>query len=333
MFGESGYEVVYELFVNRKRVRLVRKLVGKDVYRLISRMSGCDQPLRNAGDFRLMDPGFKRCCQCQERHRLLRTDVELGRFRQYALKRVRSFCPVLLALRSILWRRWSATAIDGIVSLSTVPLRLVTVIASSCCSRLSWNSLFAWSAVCLPLNGFEAGFTLFHSNSYLSGGVQMIGNLLLGEYIGRIYTEMKQRPLYIISPSIGKLLFRKKILIESGDRMGQPFEFVRSLSSSAMLITPLLVPEMASRLFPSWISSSVALRLTLALLCGYFRLPLFSIQDVNCALVLSKLSLIIFWFWFWVILAIFCDPTSTIHSFQYHTSSLLPIQTSLEAIY
>ena len=192
----SGFEVIYGVRESREGESGFKLWTARLFYKVISRMSDVVIP-ENAGDFRLMDrKALDALLSMPERHRLLRAMSSWVGFRQYALKYSRS--ARFAGSTKYPLKKMVSLALDGIVSFSTVPLRLVTGVGflAAC---LACVGIFYSVAVRLFTHEWVRGwFTLFIAILFM-GGVQMISLGVLGEYIGRIYTEMKQRPLYIVS--------------------------------------------------------------------------------------------------------------------------------------
>ena len=192
----AGYEVVYGVRESREGESGFKLWTAKLFYRLISRMSDVTIP-ENAGDFRLMDrKPLDALLSMPERHRLLRAMSSWVGFRQYALSYNRS--ARFAGSTKYPLRKMVSLALDGIVSFSTVPLRMVSLVGF-------FAAFLACAGICYSIGvrlftheWVRGWFTLFIAILFM-GGVQMISLGVLGEYIGRIYTEMKQRPLYIIS--------------------------------------------------------------------------------------------------------------------------------------
>ena len=87
-------------------------------------------------------------------------------------------------------------ALDAVTSFSTVPLRLASHLGFIC--SLLALGLFGWVAINYLIGNTIAGWTSLASIVLLIGGVQLLVLGIFGEYLGRMYMEMKQRPLYII---------------------------------------------------------------------------------------------------------------------------------------
>jgi dolichol-phosphate mannosyltransferase len=99
------------------------------------------------------------------------------------------------------FRRLVRYALDGIFSFSYLPLRLLTY-AGLIVSTLGFALGFFFIAKrLLGIETASTGFTTLVSLVTFLGGVQLIGIGILGEYLGRIYDEVKQRPIYLVKPT------------------------------------------------------------------------------------------------------------------------------------
>jgi len=98
------------------------------------------------------------------------------------------------------FRKMLEFAIDGLTSFSAVPLRICSM-ASLFVSILALLRLL-WSIVVKIIGGAISGWTSTVAPLYLLGGVQLLFLGIVGEYIGKIYTEVKKRPRYIIQETI-----------------------------------------------------------------------------------------------------------------------------------
>lgn len=197
----SGFEVVYGVRSKREGESGFKLWTAAIFYRIISRLSDVKIP-EDAGDFRLMDRrAVNGMLAMPERQRLLRAMSSWIGFRQSPLNYERA--ARFAGTTKYPLRKMINLALDGIVSFSTVPLRLVTI-----CGFLAAAASFAGILYSVAVRLFthewvRGWFTLFIGILFL-GALQMISLGIVGEYIGRIYTEVKQRPLYLI----GELLQR-----------------------------------------------------------------------------------------------------------------------------
>ena len=160
-----------------------------------------DKIPENAGDFRLLDRKVVETIRrLPERNRFMKGLFAWAGFKQTAVEydRVERESGTT---KFNYWKLWTL-ALDGITSASTVPLRIWSYVGALV-------ALFA-----LGYAGFIAARTLIYGISvpgYASimvsvlflGGVQLISLGVLGEYVGRILTETKQRPLYVVRDSVG----------------------------------------------------------------------------------------------------------------------------------
>lgn len=192
---KEGYEVVYARRSERKGESWLKKWTAALFYRTLRTLTEVDIPL-DTGDFRLID---RRVCDAMQRihekNRFVRGLVSWVGFRQTAIEYVReerfageSKYPLKKMLR---------LSLDGIISFSYKPLRLATYLGF----MISFPS-FLYLLLCLAQK--------LVTNTTVSGGVLLMACLLLlngfilivlgiqGEYIGRIYDESKDRPLYLL---------------------------------------------------------------------------------------------------------------------------------------
>jgi dolichol-phosphate mannosyltransferase len=192
---EEGYEVVYAVRTSREGETLFKKATAHLFYRLIRRWTTVDIPV-DAGDFRVMGPRATAAFRTlRERHRFVRGLASWVGFRQAAVPYARparrhgeTKFPVRKMLRF---------ALDAVTSFSYVPLQLGTWLGFAV-------SLFAFLYIlvvlALKLLGInERGWTTLMGWMLLLGGVQLMLIGVLGEYLGRIYDEVKGRPLYIVA--------------------------------------------------------------------------------------------------------------------------------------
>lgn len=196
----SGYDVVYGTRVARAGERALRLVVTRWFYRLLNRLSDVPIPL-DTGDFRLIAREVVNALRAMpERDRFVRGMVSWVGFRQTAVqyRRAARFAgeshysiPKLLRL-----------AIDGILSFSTKPLK-ISVTAGLISASLALLGILYALIVRLFTNVWVQGWAAMMIAILFTGGVQLISLGILGEYVGRIYNEIKRRPLYIVRESCG----------------------------------------------------------------------------------------------------------------------------------
>ena len=192
----QGYQVVYGVRDTRAGETWFKLWTARAFYRLINKLSDVSIPL-DTGDFRLLDRlAVKALLRMPERHRLLRGMSSWIGFRQIGLKyhREERFAgETKYPLKKML-----KLAVDGIVSFSTLPLRMVTVFGFAA-AALAFFGIFYSLGVRLFTHSWVRGWAMSFIGMLFMSGVQLISLGILGEYVARIYTESKQRPLFLLS--------------------------------------------------------------------------------------------------------------------------------------
>lgn len=191
----EGYQVVYGVRDSREGETGFKLATAKLFYRIINSLSEVEIPL-DTGDFRLID----RCIvdafeQMGERHRLLRGMASWIGYNQIGLRyqRHRRFA----GHTKYPLKRMLSLALDGIVSFSTVPLRLVTFLGFFSATLAIIGIIYSF-IVRLFTKTWVEGWALSFIGMLFLGGMQMLCIGILGEYVGRIYTESKKRPLFLL---------------------------------------------------------------------------------------------------------------------------------------
>ncbi|MBV8581682.1 MAG: glycosyltransferase family 2 protein [Candidatus Eremiobacteraeota bacterium] len=196
----EGYDVVYATRRRRAGESRFKLLTAAVFYRTIRRLTNVSIPV-DTGDFRLMSRRVVVALRdSRERHRFIRGLVSWVGYKQTGIEydRAERFSGESKYPVSKMFR----FAIDGITAFSEIPLRLAT-----------WFG-FVVSAVAFVVGLIEIGirvFTGYNLPGYTStifailflGGVQLITIGILGEYVGRIYDEIKGRPLYLVAENVG----------------------------------------------------------------------------------------------------------------------------------
>jgi polyisoprenyl-phosphate glycosyltransferase len=196
----EGNHVVYGIRIDREGESKFKLWTAKVFYRLINRLSDTKMPL-DAGDFRLLDRQVIEVLKAMpERARYLRGMVSWAGFRQTSVsyeRAARHAGETKYPLRKMI-----RFAMDGITSFSLVPLKMAI-----------WTGFIAiWIAVAGIVVAildrlFEKGLTRGWASLFVAilfmGGIQLVSLGIIGEYLGRIYTEVKRRPLYAVQEQLG----------------------------------------------------------------------------------------------------------------------------------
>ncbi len=196
---EEGYDIVYGVRENRKNEGRLRRFLSKKFYEFYNLISEQKAPY-NAADFRLMDRKVVNAVlRIREKHLFMK-----GIFNWVGYKS----CPILYnhADRAAgnskfnFWKLWNL-ALDGITGSSTLPLRIWTYLGGGIAFISFVIALFFLIKTILwgdPVQGFPTLVILL----LFFGGIQLIALGIMGEYIGRIMIEVKNRPLYIVDELI-----------------------------------------------------------------------------------------------------------------------------------
>lgn len=203
----EGFDVVYGQRNSRDGETAFKLLTAKAFYRFINLLSEVPLPL-DAGDFRLIDRRAADALRLmRERHRMIRAMNSWVGFRQTALpyEREKRFAGV----SKYPLRKMILLALDGVVSFSVVPLRVVTLVGV-CLFLLSLLGIVYALISRLMTDMWVPGWTLLFISSLLIGGLQLVFLGIIGEYVGRIYGEAKQRPLFLVMEVLGTDQFRRR---------------------------------------------------------------------------------------------------------------------------
>ena len=191
----QGHDDVYGTRLEREGEGWLKRATAHAFYRVMGRLSKTPIPA-DTGDFRLLSPrALAALGQLRERHRFMK-----GLFGWVGFNSVS--VPYHRAPRSAgrtkfsFWRLWNL-ALEGVTSFSTAPLRLATYLG-----LLTAMVAFGYGCVVVAKALFWGdpvqGWPTMMSVILFLGGVQLIALGLIGEYLGRLYEESKQRPLYLV---------------------------------------------------------------------------------------------------------------------------------------
>ncbi len=196
----AGAEVVYGVRRNRESDSLPKRLTADLYYRAHNWLSS-DKIPEHAGDFRLLDRKVVDVIKrMPERNRFMKGLFAWSGFKQDSVEYDRVEREVGTS-KFRYWKLWTL-ALDGITSSSTVPLRVWSYIGGVV-------ALFAFAyAIFLMIHTFVSGVDTPGYASMMTailffGGLQLISLGVLGEYVGRILTETKARPIYVVRETIG----------------------------------------------------------------------------------------------------------------------------------
>lgn len=196
----EGFEVVYGTRTERAGESAFKRSTARCFYRLLNQLSDVPIPL-DTGDFRLISRKVADTLRAMpERDRFVRGMVSWAGFRQTALAYKREARYAGASKYPL--RKMVRFAVDGILSFSTKPLRM-SVTLGMICALLALLGIGYALFLRLFTNIWVEGWTALMIAVLLIGGVQLMSVGILGEYIGRIYNEMKNRPLYVVDEYLG----------------------------------------------------------------------------------------------------------------------------------
>lgn len=199
-YWEQGYQVVYGVRKHRQGDSFVKKLTAHWFYRVLNFFSETAIP-KDTGDFRLIDRKVIDSLKTvKDKNRFMKGIFAWVGFNQIGIDYVRK--PRLYGTSKFKFFKLISLAIEGITSFSTRPLRLASY-SGFLISTLSILYGIYIAIRSIILGADVPGYPSLIVVILFLGGVQLISIGLLGEYIGKIYNESKDRPLYIVNESKG----------------------------------------------------------------------------------------------------------------------------------
>jgi len=192
---EEGADVAYARRNHREGESWIKKATAFAFYRVIQRVGRVKIP-KDTGDFRLMNRrAVKALGTLREQHRFMKGLFAWVGFRQKAVPydRDRRFAG---ETKWNYWRLWNF-ALEGVTSFTTAPLKVATYLGAFVAF---WAFVYAFWVIYKtlvfgePIRGYPSLMVVI----LFLGGVQLIALGLIGEYVGRMFDEAKQRPLYIL---------------------------------------------------------------------------------------------------------------------------------------
>jgi dolichol-phosphate mannosyltransferase len=198
----KGYDVVHGTRRNRGRESRIKAITARLFYFLIRSISEVDV-ISNTGDFRLLSRRvITHLAMLRETHRFIRGLVPWVGFPQTQIVYDRD--DRIAGSTHYSFRKMIMLAFDGIASMSVIPLRIaymLSLILFAIFFAYIMYTLYKYFILGIPL---IPGWTSLMSAITIFGTIQMILFGIFGEYIGRIYEQTKERPLYIISEIMRK---------------------------------------------------------------------------------------------------------------------------------
>lgn len=200
---QEGYEVVYAIRSERKGESWFKLLTAKLFYRIIYRITDVEIPL-DTGDFRLMDRKVVDALkQMTERHRFIRGMTSWVGFKQTGVYYTRE--ERYAGETKYPFRRMFKFALDAVTSFSFFPLQLAMYLGFTIAALSGFGAV---GVIVARLFGNPNNQPFFGQATTLVmvlflGGVQLISLGIIGEYLGRIYDQVKGRPMYIVNEATG----------------------------------------------------------------------------------------------------------------------------------
>lgn len=197
---KEGYDIVYTIREENKDCRWLKRSASRLFCWLMNKLSKINLP-KGAADFRLLSrPVIQNLKNFKERARFMRGIISWIGYRQIGISYIAESRRSGFSNYSFL--RLLRLAINSITSFSSIPLYVSTFLGIFIASV---SFIYAAYAVYIKLftNRFVPGWASILISVLFIGGTQLIAIGILGEYLAKIYDEVKQRPLYIVEETKG----------------------------------------------------------------------------------------------------------------------------------
>lgn len=198
----EGYDVVYGWRTSRPNDSIAKRWSAAGFYRVFNRVAHTQIP-ENAGDFRLIDRRVVDVIRrLPERNRFMKGLFAWVGFRSIAVPYER---PRRAAGKTSFnhWRLWNF-ALDGLVSFSSLPLHLWTYVGFSvAATAFLYGSFIVLRTLVLGID--VPGYASLITIMLFLGGIQLVSIGVLGEYLSRVFTEVKGRPVYLVDTIHGRV--------------------------------------------------------------------------------------------------------------------------------
>lgn len=196
----EGFDVVYAVRERREGDTLFKRATAAAFYRLINRITNVEIPV-DTGDFRLMSRrAIEGLSRVRERNRFIRGLVAWLGYRQTGVKFVRH--ERFAGTTKYPLKKMLRFAFDGITSFSYFPLQLATYLGFVV-SGVSFLGILYVVYLRVFTSATISGWASLMAAILFLGGVQLITIGLIGEYVGRMYDEVRGRPLYLTQDILG----------------------------------------------------------------------------------------------------------------------------------
>jgi dolichol-phosphate mannosyltransferase len=193
---QEGFQVVYAQRRSRKGESFLKKLTANLFYRLLARTTTIDIPV-DTGDFRIMDRKVVEVVKSMpEQQKYLRGQIAWIGFKQTYIEYDRE--ERYTGTTGYTYKKMMRLAIDGITSFSNLPLKFATL-AGFFVSAISFLLMIYALYSRFISKDYQPGWTSLMMVALFIGGVQLISIGIIGEYISRLSTNIRNRPLYIIN--------------------------------------------------------------------------------------------------------------------------------------
>jgi dolichol-phosphate mannosyltransferase len=192
----DGFEVVYARRRTRQGESVLKRATAKVFYRLLQRITNVPIPV-DTGDFRIMDRKIVEVLKrMPEQEKFLRGQIAWAGFRQTYIEYDRDSRNA--GKTGYTFRKMFRLALDGITGFSNLPLKFATVtgfLVSGIAFLMAIYTLYSRFII----KEYVPGWTSLMLTVLFIGGVQLISIGIIGEYISRLGTNLRRRPLYVVS--------------------------------------------------------------------------------------------------------------------------------------
>ena len=202
LWQDEGYDTVYGVRTDRNADTAMKRLTAGGFYRLFNAVSTTTRIPENAGDFRLMDRRVVEVIkQLPERNRFMKGLFAWAGFNSIGVPYER---PARMAgeTKFNYWKLWNF-ALDGFFSFSSWPLRVWSYVGAGV-ALLSFLFILVIITKVIFFGIDMPGYASLMSVILFLGGMQLISIGVLGEYLGRMFLEVKQRPVFVIEGVYGQ---------------------------------------------------------------------------------------------------------------------------------